>query len=86
MNTSAKFLTAAGALALGLSMNVTDAQAGNGKEKCYGVVKAGKNDCGAADGSHGCAGAAKTDNSPSEWIFLPEGTCERLGGGSLEGK
>ena len=50
------------------------------KEKCYGVAKAGANDCGAADGSHSCAGQAKTDNAPSEWKFVAKGTCEKMGG------
>jgi uncharacterized membrane protein len=49
-------------------------------EKCFGVAKAGKNDC-AANG-HSCAGQAKAA-SAKEWIKLPKGTCERLVGGSL---
>ncbi len=53
-------------------------------EKCYGVVKAGKNDCGNANGSHSCAGMAATDAEAGEWINLPKGICERLAGGSLE--
>jgi uncharacterized membrane protein len=52
-----------------------------GMEKCYGVVKAGKNDCGA--NAHGCAGMAKVDGDPNEWLSLPKGTCERIVGGSL---
>jgi uncharacterized membrane protein len=51
------------------------------KEKCYGIVKAGKNDCAAADGSHSCAGLAKNDGDGKEWALLPIGTCERLLGG-----
>jgi uncharacterized membrane protein len=50
-------------------------------EKCYGVVKAGKNDC-AANG-HACAGQAKTDRAAGEWLSVPKGTCERLAGGSV---
>lgn len=53
------------------------------KEKCYGVVKAGKNGCGSADKAHGCAGLATVDASGVEWIALPKGTCEKLAGGSL---
>jgi uncharacterized membrane protein len=49
-------------------------------EKCYGVAKAGQNDCGAADGSHSCSGQAKTDNAPGEWKYVPKGTCEKAGG------
>ena len=50
-------------------------------EKCYGVVKAGKNDC-AANG-HACAGQSKTDKHAAEWLSVPKGTCDRLVGGSL---
>jgi uncharacterized membrane protein len=53
-----------------------------GMEKCYGVVKAGKNDCGA--NSHGCAGQAKVDGDKNEWLSLPKGSCERIVGGSLQ--
>jgi uncharacterized membrane protein len=48
------------------------------KVKCYGVAKAGKNDC--ASASHGCAGAAKSDNDPAEWVFMPQAECEKAGG------
>jgi uncharacterized membrane protein len=54
-----------------------DAQAGN-EEKCYGVAKAGQNDCGTA--THGCAGMAKADQDPGEWKYVPKGTCEKTGG------
>jgi uncharacterized membrane protein len=54
-------------------------------EKCYGVVKAGKNDC--AGASHACAGQSKEGaNLGKEWIKLPKGTCERIQGGSLTSK
>jgi uncharacterized membrane protein len=47
-------------------------------EKVYGVAKAGKNDC-AAKG-HSCAGMSKVDNDPNEWIFLPKGVSDKIGG------
>ena len=50
-------------------------------EKCYGVAKAGKNDC--AGGAHACAGQSSKDKSAKEFIKLPNGTCERIVGGSL---
>ena len=53
-------------------------------EKCYGVAKAGKNDC--AGPAHSCAGQSKTDSGAKEWISLPKGTCERLAGGTLTAK
>lgn len=52
-------------------------------EKCYGVVKAGKNDCSSKDGSHSCAGASKVDGGKGEWILVKKGTCERLVNGTL---
>jgi uncharacterized membrane protein len=55
----------------------TDAQSG-AEEKCYGVAKAGQNDCGTS--THGCAGLAKSDNEPGEWKLVPKGTCEQAGG------
>jgi len=50
-------------------------------EKCLGIAKAGQNDCGAKDGSHGCAGQATKDADPKEWVYVPEGTCEKIVGG-----
>jgi uncharacterized membrane protein len=47
-------------------------------EKCYGVAKAGQNDCGTA--THGCAGMANADNDPAEWKFVAKGTCLKAGG------
>ena len=51
-------------------------------EQCYGVAKAGKNDC--ATNAHGCATEAKKDRDPKEWISLPKGSCEKIAGGSLK--
>jgi uncharacterized membrane protein len=48
------------------------------QEKCYGVAKAGQNDCGTA--THGCSGQAKVDNDAKEWKFVAKGTCEKVGG------
>jgi len=50
------------------------------KEKCYGVAKAGQNDCANIQGTHSCAGQAKTDNDPGEWKLVDAGTCKELGG------
>ena len=51
-------------------------------EKCYGVVKAGKNDC--AGPGHSCQGQASSDSDPNEFILVPAGTCERLTGGEVK--
>jgi uncharacterized membrane protein len=76
----------ASALALGL---LQPAQAhmetkGKNKEKCYGVVKAGENDCANLAGTHDCAGEAVVDNAPEEWKLVPKGTCAKLGGKSAK--
>ncbi len=54
------------------------------KEKCYGVVKAGKNDCATKGGS--CAGTAKMDAQGDAFVVVPKGLCEKLAGGSLQPK
>lgn len=52
-------------------------------EKCAGIAKAGMNDCGALDGSHNCAGQAKSDNLDAEWVYVPQTTCEKITGGQI---
>jgi uncharacterized membrane protein len=72
----------AGLLAIGVAVPVTahDAKAPDGQEKCYGVAKAGTNDCGTT--KHACAGMSKVDRDPGDWKFVPKGTCEKIGGKS----
>ena len=50
-------------------------------EKCFGIAKAGKNDCQTATSS--CAGTAKRDAQKDAWLNVPKGTCEKISGGSL---
>ena len=72
-------------MALGVASNAFGAdQAKMDMEKCYGIAKAGKNDC--AGAAHACAGQSKADNGGKEFLSLPKGTCERLVGGSLTAK
>ncbi|MAH05635.1 MAG: BufA1 family periplasmic bufferin-type metallophore [Alphaproteobacteria bacterium] len=76
----------AGAFAATLTMAAVDkaeAAAPEGKEKCYGVVKAGMNDCGALDGSHSCAKQARVDSDIKEWVLVPKGLCHKIVGGKL---
>jgi uncharacterized membrane protein len=47
---------------------------------CYGVAKAGQNDCASKTGVHDCAGEAKVDHDKGDFKTLPKGTCEKLGG------
>lgn len=71
------------ALAAALSLGVVahaQAQDKAAKEKCYGIAKAGQNDCASSDGAHSCAGQAKVDKAPTEWKYVAKGTCEKEGG------
>ena len=77
----------ASVLALGLA-GVTGAQTampdGKGKDKCYGIAKAGQNDCANLSGTHSCAGQNKVDNDPGEWKYVAKGTCKTMGGMSAD--
>jgi uncharacterized membrane protein len=53
-------------------------------EKCYGVAKAGKNDCETAASS--CAGTSKRDGQADAWLYVPAGACNRIVGGNLQVK
>ena len=56
-----------------------------GMEKCYGVAQAGKNDCAAGPGTS-CAGSSTTDSQGDAWMYVAEGTCEKIVGGSKTAK
>lgn len=47
-------------------------------EKCYGVAKAGQNDCGSS--STACDKSV-IDGDPNYWIYVPTGICNKLVGG-----
>ncbi len=73
----------ASALALGLSVASTSALAGKpGFEKCQGIAKAGMNDCGTS--KHSCAGQSTVDGDANEWVYVPEGTCNKIVGGKVK--
>ena len=83
---TATALIAAGAFAAVLAMGsqstfAQDAEAA-ATEKCYGVAKAGANDC--AGNGHGCGGMSTTDSDAAEFVSVPAGTCDKLVGGSTE--
>ena len=69
--------TLAAVVALSLATEVVAADKSK-YERCYGIAKKGKNDCGTPE--HSCAGAAKTNNDPHEWKYVPKGTCKNIGG------
>jgi uncharacterized membrane protein len=72
----------ASVLALGLAGQVVAQE--KGKEKCYGIAKAGANDCANLTGTHSCAGQSKADNDPAEWKYVAKGTCKDLKGLTAE--
>lgn len=77
-------LASAVAVTMAGGIGAADAAPGAGKEKCYGVVKAGHNDCANAAKTHSCAGHAEVDGDGGEWVTVPAGLCEKLVGGSVE--
>ena len=84
MNT--RHLIAAGATSLmSLASLTPPALAQNAaREKCYGIAKAGQNDCANLAGTHSCAGQSKLDNDKGEWKYVAAGTCKQLGGLNAE--
>jgi uncharacterized membrane protein len=54
------------------------------KEKCFGIAKAGQNDCASITGVHSCAGQAKVDMDKGEWKYVAKGTCKDMKGMSMD--
>ena len=54
------------------------------KEKCYGIAKAGQNDCANLSGTHSCAGQSKVSDSKDEWKYVAKGTCKTMKGMSMD--
>lgn len=73
-------LTAASLLTMGMAAPAMAQE----KEKCYGIAKAGQNDCANLAGTHSCAGQSKVDNDAGEWKFVAKGTCQQAGGMSAD--
>ncbi|MEQ1497954.1 MAG: DUF2282 domain-containing protein [Novosphingobium sp.] len=70
--------TTAAIAAIAMAAIASAAGAGNAPakpmEKCYGVSKAGKNDCKAGPGTS-CAGSSTRDYQGNAWTLVPKGTC-----------
>jgi len=81
MKTKTALLTAALGSVLALGAITATAADDATTEKCFGVAKAGKNDC--AGAKHACAGQGTKAADANEWVKVPKGTCDRLVGGSL---
>lgn len=83
MNQQRRVLAAVSAvLALGLAQPVLAQD--KAKEKCFGIAKAGQNDCANLSATHSCAGQSTADNAPDEWKYVPKGECKAKGGLSAD--
>ena len=67
-------------LVLGLSSNASAADK-PAMEKCFGIAKAGMNDCSGPKSSHSCAGQATKNNDANDFVAVPKGTCDKIAGG-----
>ena len=80
----------AGLFALGAASGTALAQASKaepkGMEKCWGVAKAGKNDCGSNATAHSCAGQSKKDHDLNDFKYVKTGTCAQMGGSMKQGE
>ena len=75
-----KLLMAAAAASLMSSLLVSVPAAAQEKEKCYGIAKAGQNDCANLAGTHSCAGQSKLSDDKGEWKYVAKGTCVGMKG------
>ncbi len=73
-------IVAAAAASLLSSLLVATPAMAQSKEKCYGIAKAGQNDCANLSGTHSCAGQSKLDNDKGEWKYVAKGTCKQMMG------
>lgn len=69
----------AGAVSMA-AMTIPSTASAAGKEKCYGVSKAGENGCANAAGTHSCAGQSTVSFEGNEWKLVAEGSCIQMGG------
>ncbi|MBI3903098.1 MAG: DUF2282 domain-containing protein [Nitrosomonadales bacterium] len=81
-----KILTMAisGLLALGLAGTASAADKKTDMEQCFGIAKAGKNDCASNKSAHSCAGQGTKNSDPMDFVAVPKGTCDKIAGGTLK--
>jgi uncharacterized membrane protein len=79
-------LACAAGIALALAVPAQAGPPAPAREKCYGIAKAGANDCAAGPGTT-CAGTSTRDYQGDAWKLVDAGTCEKIrtpkGPGSL---
>ncbi len=85
INTTASTILAMGVLAVA-PVSHADGQGmmKPGMEKCFGIAKAGQNDCKGMSGLHSCKGQSTTSNNPGDVKIVPGGTCAQMGGLNME--
>jgi uncharacterized membrane protein len=79
----------AGLLAAGVSLSgsaFAQDKMSKDQEKCWGIAKAGQNDCGSNKTAHSCAGQAKTDYDANDFKMIKTGTCVQMGGSLTQGQ
>ena len=76
----------AGVLAAGVTLGGNALAQNKDQEKCWGVSKAGQNDCGSNATAHSCAGQSKMNYDPNDFQTVKNGTCEKMGGSLVQGK
>jgi uncharacterized membrane protein len=77
-------LIAAAAASLLSTLLVATPAVAQEKEKCYGIAKAGQNDCANLSGTHSCAGQSKVSEDKGEWKYVAKGTCKEMKGLSAD--
>jgi uncharacterized membrane protein len=85
MNKTTTSAIVAGAITTALALSPVGVANAGDTEKCYGIAKAGKNDCKAGPGTS-CAGSSTTDSQGNAWMLVLKGSCEKIVGGSLSEK
>ena len=84
---SAIAIASAVAGALALAGAATAQMKGAAGFKCWGIAKAGLNDCANAAKTHDCAGQSKADFDLGEWKAVTDATaCTNMGGADKAGK
>lgn len=78
-----EMIAATAAAVMSMSLLAAPAAAAE-KEKCFGIAKAGQNDCASISSSHSCAGQSKVDMDKTEWKYVAKGTCKDLKGLSAD--
>ena len=74
------------AAAVGVAASAEPVQQQKGQERCYGISRAGQNDCAAGPGTS-CAGTSRRDYQGNAYKYVRAGTCTSIrtprGAGSL---